>query len=411
MISRKASRPFSKKESRISKAIELLIKGANAMNANPGKPLAGITVVDFTHVLSGPFCTMLLADQGARVIKLEREKTGDDSRQFGPFYDDGTSVYYYFVNRGKESVVVNLKDNDDLALVKKMISKADVVVENFRPGTMAKLGLAPSDLVDENPRLIVCSISGFGQTGPMSQEPAYDTVVQALSGLMSVTGFSESLPTRVGTSIGDLSAGLFAYSAIATALAARERTGKGTTIDIAMLDGLFSLMEHGLMDSLAKKINPERIGNRHPSISPFDAYFCKDRLLVICCGNDALFDHLCDVLGLPELKTDERFVTNEKRNENQQVLKDLMEKSLNQDTADSWREKLEKAGIPVGIALTVTEAENLEQIRFRKMVCSSGDKEIPGNPIKFGAYDSNMSSMAPPKLDADGIKIREEFEI
>jgi CoA:oxalate CoA-transferase len=250
------------------------------------KPLSGILVIDFTHVLSGPFCTMMLADQGARVIKIEQPGTGDDSRAFGPFYEDHSSVYFEFVNRGKESITLNLKDADDLNLAKRMISRADVVVENFRPGTMERLGLAPDNLLKQYPRLIVCSISGFGQTGPMKLEPAYDTVVQALSGLMSVTGFPDSNPTRVGTSISDLTAGLFAYSAITTALVGRQRTGKGTTIDIAMLDGTFALLEHGLMDALAENINPKRIGNAHPSIAPFDAYQCADRMLAICCGND-----------------------------------------------------------------------------------------------------------------------------
>ena len=377
--------------------------------SNLKKPLEGITVVDFTHVLSGPYCAMVLADQGARVIKVERIRLGDDSRQFGPFYEDGTSVYYYFVNRGKESIAVNLKDPGDMSLIKRIISKADVVVENFRPGTMAKLGIAPDVLVKEFPRLIICSISGFGQTGPMSQEPAYDSVIQALSGLMSVTGFPDGIPTRVGTSIGDLSAGLFAYAAITTALYAREKTGKGTTIDISMLDGLFSLMEHGLMDSLALKINPERIGNRHPSITPFDAFACKDRLLVICCGNDVLFGHLCVTLGLPDLPKDQRFDSNAKRNANQQALKDLLEGPLRQDTADGWRTILEKAGIPVGLVLTVEEAENLEQIKFRKMVSQSGDKAVPGNPLKFGSYSAEISPVVPPRLDAEGPGIRKEF--
>jgi CoA:oxalate CoA-transferase len=373
------------------------------------KSLEGVIVVDFTHVLSGPFCAMMLADQGARVIKIERIRLGDDSRQFGPFYEDGTSVYYYFVNRGKESIAIDLKNPDDMNLVKRIMSTADVVIENFRPGTMAKLGISPEVLVKENPRLIVCSISGFGQTGPLSQEPAYDSVIQALSGLMSVTGFPDGIPTRIGTSIGDLSAGLFAYAAITTALYAREKTDKGTTIDISMLDGLFSLMEHGLMDSLALKINPERIGNRHPSITPFDAFACKDRLLVICCGNDVLFAHLCHTLGLHDLPKDERFVSNALRNKNQQALKDLLEVPLQKDTAASWREKLEKAGIPVGLVLSVEEAENLEQIRCREMVSHSGDKEVPGNPIKFGAYSSEISTVVPPDLDAEGPGIRKEF--
>jgi CoA:oxalate CoA-transferase len=380
------------------------------MQASKGKPLAGIIAVDFTHVLSGPFCSMMLADQGARVIKLERVGTGDDARQFGPFYDDGTSVYFYFVNRGKESIAVNLKNPADLELVKRMVVTADVVIENFRPGTMAKLGLAPEDLVKEHPRLIVCSISGFGQTGPMSREPAYDTVIQALSGLMSLTGFPEGLPTRVGASIGDLAAGMFAYMAVVTALVARERTGKGTTIDVAMLDGLFAMLLHGHMDALAEHINPTRIGNRNPSVSPFDAYACKDRMLVICCGTDALFGRLCNILGLDGLLTDDRYASNEKRLKNQAVLKEEMEKVLKQENAETWRVRLENAGIPVGAVQTIAEAEKMEQIGVRQMISTLGKKKVPGNPIKFGAYDSNPAALAPPVLDQDGERLRAEFK-
>ena len=373
------------------------------------KPLAGITVVDFTHVLSGPFCTMMLADQGARIIKVERPDTGDDSRAFGPFYDDDTSAYFWFANRGKESIAMDLKNPDDLAMVKRMIGKADIVVENFSPGAMARLGLDPAELVKEFPRLIVCSVSGFGQYGPLHQAPAYDTVVQALSGIMSVTGEPDGTPTRVGTSIADLSAGVFAYAAIATALAARERTGRGTTIDVAMLDGIFSLMEHGLMDALAKHVNPHRIGNRHPSISPFDTFQCSDRMLAICCGNDKLFDVMCVTLGLPELAQNERFNSNEKRVENYGDLKPALEVALSAGTAEEWQAKLEAAHIPVGLVQTVTEAENMPQIQARNMVENVGGRQVPGSPLKFGAYDSACTKQLPPKLNEYGEKLRQEF--
>ena len=378
-------------------------------NANNQKALEGVVVIDLTHVLSGPFCTMMLADQGARVIKVERPGAGDDSRAFGPFYDDGFSVYFEFVNRGKESIALNLKDSNDLALLRRMLQKADVVVENFRPGTMARLGLAPDRLVEENPRLIVCSISGFGQTGPMSQEPAYDTVVQALSGLMSVTGDPGGNPVRTGTSIGDLSAGLFAYAAIATALAARERTGVGTAIDISMLDGLFSLLEHGLMDALAKHIDPQRIGNRHPSIAPFDTFHCKDRLIVICCGNDHLFQQLCDALEVPETKKDPRFRTNDDRIKNQEALKQALEERLKTQEAAAWLKKLEGAGIPVGFVNTVEEARNMEQIRARNMVVEIQGRQVPGSPLKMSRYDSQCAASPPPALDAHGESLRKEF--
>ena len=373
------------------------------------KPLAGITVIDFTHVLSGPFCTMMLADQGARIIKVERPDTGDDSRAFGPFYEDNTSAYFWFANRGKESIAMDLKNPDDLAMVKRMIGKADIVVENFSPGAMARLGLEPAELVKEFPRLIVCSVSGFGQYGPLHQAPAYDTVVQALSGIMSVTGEPDGAPTRVGTSIADLSAGVFAYAAIATALAARERTGRGTTIDVAMLDGIFSLMEHGLMDALARHINPHRIGNRHPSIAPFDTFQCSDRMLAICCGNDKLFDVMCVTLGLPELAQDERFNSNEKRVENYGDLKPALEVALSAGTAEAWQAKLEAAHIPVGLVQTVTEAENMPQIQARNMVENVGGRQVPGSPLKFGAYDSACTKQLPPKLNEHGERLRQEF--
>ena len=379
-----------------------------APNSN-GKALEGILVIDFTHVLSGPFCTMMMADQGARVIKIERAGTGDDSRAFGPFYEDKSSVYFEFVNRGKESITLNLKDPDDLALVKKMVSKADVVVENFRPGTMQRLGLGPDDLVKQYPQLIVCSISGFGQTGPMKFEPAYDTVVQALSGLMSVTGFADGKPTRVGTSISDLTAGLFAYAAITTALVGRQRTGKGTTIDVAMLDGTFALLEHGLMDALAEHIEPTRIGNAHPSIAPFDAYQCSDRMLAICCGNDHLFGKLCDTFNLPEAKADPRYATNEKRMQNRAALTETMESVLKTKPALFWSDKLQEAGIPAGLVQTVTEAEQMKQIKDREMIVTVGKRQVPGSPLKFGAFDSSCAVVPPPALGADSERIKEYF--
>ncbi len=377
------------------------------------KPLHGITAIDFTQVLSGPYCTMMLADQGARVIKIERPDGGDSSRGYGPFYDNGVSVYYSFVNRGKESIALDLKDPKALAIVKRMIASADIVVENFRPGVMSRLGLAPEELVKQYPRLIVCSISGFGQTGPMSRDAAYDTVIQAMSGAMSVTGDPDPQghPTRMGTSIADLSAGLYAYAAIMTALAARERTGKGSAIDIAMLDSLFSLLEHGLMDALAEHINPTRIGNRHPSIAPFDTFKCQDRLLAICCGNDKLFQRLCDLTNLTQAKNNLRFQNNEKRFENQTVLKQMLEEVLKTDTAEAWNKKLSEGGIPTGIVQTVEEARDLEQLQVRGMIADMGGQQVPGNPLHFSIYESSIASTPPPALDAQGEQLRQEFSL
>lgn len=373
-------------------------------------PLAGITVVDFSRVLAGPTCGRMLADAGARVIKVERPGTGDDSRLMGPFAADGTSEYYRFANLGKESIALNLKDPDDHALVKRIIAGADVVVENFRPGVMAELDLDPTRLVEEYPHLIVCSISGFGQYGPLHQQAAYDTVIQAISGIMDSTGDPNGGPTRVGTSISDILAGIFGYCGIVTALYARQQTGKGTTIDIAMLDSTFSVMEQGLMDALGVHIRPHRIGNRHPSMAPFDTYTCKDQLIAICCGNDHLFAILAQTLGLPGLPTDPKFNTNVNRCNNQAELKVAMEAVLKTDTAATWHERLEKAGIPSSLVFNVDDTRKLEQTRVRGMVKDVGGFRVPGSPMKWGAYNSLGTMIPSPALDEHGAALRAEFD-
>jgi CoA:oxalate CoA-transferase len=379
---------------------------------DPGKPhaLEHITVVDFTRVLAGPTCTRMLADAGARVIKIERPGTGDDTRQMGPFAGDGTSEYYRFANLGKESIALNLKDPDDLAVVESMIAKADVVVENFRPGVMAKLGLDPAKLVQEHPRLIVCSISGFGQYGPLHMQAAYDTVIQAISGIMDATGEPDGGPTRVGTSISDILGGIFGYCGVVTALAARERTGKGTTIDVAMLDATFATLEQGLMDALGIHQRPHRIGNRHPSMAPFDTYSCADQLIAICCGNDHLFGVLATTLGQPGLATDPRFATNVDRTNNQAELKAAMEAVLRSDNAAAWQERLDDAGVPVSVVLNVDDTRKLEQIKVRGMVKDVGGFQVPGNPIKFGAYNSLGTTIPSPGLNNRGDALRAEFD-
>ena len=378
---------------------------------DPTKPhaLEGILVIDFTRVLAGPTCTRMLADAGARVIKIERPVVGDDTRQMGPFVDGGSSEYFRFANLGKESIALNLKDPNDLALVKNMIARADVVVENFRPGVMKGLGLDPEALVQEHPRLIVCSISGFGQYGPMHQQAAYDTVVQALSGIMDATGWPDGPPTRVGTSISDIAAGIFGYAGIVTALVTRQRTGRGTTIDVAMLDSTFALLEHGLMDALGIHVRPTRIGNRHPFMYPFDTFNCKDQPIAICVGNDHLFGILCGVLNLTALPSDTRFKTNEARCENHDALKSAMEAVLKTDTAGTWRERLEKAGVPVGLVLNVDDTRKLEQLAVRSMVKTVGGYQVPGTPLKFGAYNSLGTMIPSPTLDNCAAAIRAEF--
>ncbi len=261
-------------------------------------PFSGLVVIDLTHVLNGPFGTTILADLGARVIKIESPGHGDDTRTYGPFYK-GQSLYFSFVNRGKESVVLNLKDEFDKAILLNMVSQADVLAENFRPGTMQRLGLSYEELAKINPRLIYASSSGFGQTGPLANYPAYDTIVQAMSGLMSVTGFPDGPPTRVGTSLSDLCAGLFMFGGIASALFAREKTGRGAHIDVAMFDSTQAFLEHGFMEYVATGKPLGRIGNRHPFMAPSMSSHRRTMISVIAAGNDRLFADLCDAIGRP----------------------------------------------------------------------------------------------------------------
>jgi len=374
-------------------------------------PLSGFTAIDFSRVLAGPTCGRMLADAGVRVIKVERPGDGDDSRLMRPFAADGSSEYYRFANLGKESIALDLTDPADHALAMRMIARADVVVENFRPGVMAKLNLDPAKLAKEFPRLIVCSISGFGQYEPMHQEAAYDTVIQAISGIMDSTGAPDGSPVRVGTSISDILAGIFGYCGIVTALAAREKTGRGTTVDISMPDSTFSLMEQGLMDALGEHIRPHRLGNRHPSMAPFDTYQCQDQMIAICRGNDRLFSILAQTLGKPDLPGDPRFDTNVNRTKNQADLKAAMEAVLATAPAAAWQERLEQAGIPCSLILNVDDTRRLEQIRVRGMVKDVNGYSVPGSPMKWGAWNSLGTMIPSPSLDEQGAALRAEFSV
>ena len=371
-------------------------------------PLAGILVVDLTHVLSGPFATNILCDLGARVIKVEQPPEGDESRYWGPFVN-GQSMEYTFVNRGKESILLNLEDTADREIFLNMIKKADVIAENFRPGTMAKLGFSYDKLKAVNPRLIYASLSGFGQTGPLSQSPAYDTIIQAMSGLMMQTGFPGQPPVRVGTSIVDMITGLYLFSGITTALYAREKTGQGAHIDVAMFDSTISILEQGLLTYLATGSSPQRVGNRDLYIAPFDIYKTKDKYIAICCGNDHLFAKLCDSIGAPQLKTDPRFITNKDRVAHQEELKQELEKVLKTDTADHWITVIDKTGVPAGPILSVDEAMKMPQVKERHMLVESGGMLMPGMPIKISGYPDPDTRPPAPELNEEGDLLRKEF--
>ncbi len=376
-------------------------------------PLKNLLVVDLTRVLVGPYCTMILSDLGARVIKVEAPEIGDDSRKFGPFIEN-YSAYFMSLNRGKESIALNLKNDDDKKIFEKILAKADILVENFKPGTLEKWGYGWKEVNKKYPKLIYASASGFGQTGPLKELPAYDMVVQGMGGLMSVTGQPNTEPTRVGTSIGDITAGLFTAIGINAALYDRQKTGKGTFIDVSMLDCQIAILENAIARYLAKNEIPEPMGSRHPSITPFEAFKTKDSYIIIAAGNEKLFKNLCDVLQIPEISTDDRFSTNSLRSENADQLKKIIEEKLSLKKTDEWVKEMEQLKIPCGPIFNIKQAVENPQVQERNMIISSFHKTIgefksAGNPIKMSTYKDEKTRGDIPDLDEHREKIIKEF--
>ncbi|MFP6622733.1 MAG: CoA transferase [Myxococcota bacterium] len=376
-------------------------------------PLAGVTVLDLTRVLAGPYCTMVLYDLGARIIKVERPETGDDARAIGPFIESGgerESAYFLSLNRGKQSIALDLKDDADRAVFEQLLARADVLVENFRPGTMEKLGYGWDVLHERHPQLIYAAASGFGHSGPYSRRPAYDLVVQAMGGIMSLTGTPGGPPTRVGSSIGDITAGLFTAIGVNAALFERARTGVGRKIDVAMLDSQVAILENAIARYQATGEIPGPIGARHPSITPFEAFQTQDGFVVIAAGNDSLFARLCKTVGRPELAERDDFATNELRTRNHEMLRGELETTLSQETTATWLERLEISEIPCGPINDIAQVLADEHVRARNMLVTvpgPGDQpiEIAGNPIKFDGAEDPKTRPAAPKLDADRQRI------
>lgn len=332
-------------------------------------PLAGLMVLDFTRVLSGPYCTMMLRDLGARVIKVERPQAGDDSRRFPPFIDgDGDSAYFITANRGKESVAVDFSTPAGVDIVQRLADGADVLVENFSPGTLERRGLDPAVLTARNPRLVVARISGMGQTGPDRRQPAYDITVQARSGLMSLTGAENGEPVKVGCAMSDIAAGIFGAVAILAALYERDRSGRGQVLDISMLDATVAMLENAFVRRSVGDIDPKPLGCRHPSITPFDAYQTGNGRLVIGCGNDAIFERLCRAVGHPEWIGDPRFATNEARTEHQALLKWELEAAFAGADAASWVARLQAAQVPAERIQSIDEVMRDPQVIARGLV-------------------------------------------
>jgi CoA:oxalate CoA-transferase len=370
-------------------------------------------VVDLTRVLAGPFCTMVLADLGARVIKVEVPERGDDARQIGPFVE-GRSAYFMSLNRGKESLALDLKEAGDRAVFEKLLARADVLVENFRPGTLARLGYGWEALHARHPRLVLASTSGFGQTGPRAAQPAYDIVAQAMGGIMSLTGHAGAPPTRVGTSLGDIAAGLFTAIGIEAVLFERARTGVGRHVDVSMLDCQVAILENAIARYAATGEAPGPLGSRHPSITPFEALATRDGYLIVAAGNDGLFEKLCVVLQRPDLARDERFASNELRTRNQPALKAALEEALGSRDAGAWLAALEQAGVPCSPIQDVGQVLADPQVAARNMLVeapdpAAGPVRMAGNPIKLSGVPDPASRPPAPELDADRARIHAQL--
>ena len=376
-------------------------------------PLSGITIIDLSRILAGPYCTLLLAELGARVIKVEPPGQGDDARQYGPF-KNGKSAYFISVNRGKELIALDLKSPVGRDIFDRLLDKADALVENFRPGTMEKLGYGWETLHPRYPRLVYAAASGFGHSGPYSHYPAYDMVVQGLGGIMSITGHPGMPLTRVGTSVGDLAGGLYTAVALNAALLHRERTGEATKVDVALFDCQLALLENAIMRYTTTGEVPGPMGARHPSITPFEAFATRDGNLIIAAGNDGLFVKLARALDRADLTENPLFKTNALRNQHQEALQAEIESVLRIEDTGHWIEVLEAAGVPCGPVNNIAQALAHPQATARNMLISvddpvTGPLELAGNPMKLSAFEDPPARARAPDLDADRDAILREL--
>jgi crotonobetainyl-CoA:carnitine CoA-transferase CaiB-like acyl-CoA transferase len=366
------------------------------------KPLAGIRVIDLTRVLAGPFCTMNLADLGAEVIKIEMPGRGDDSRGYSPILPNtnGDSGYFYSINRGKKSVTLDLGSEEGQGIFVELARHADVVVENFAPGTIERFNLGYATLAAANPGVVLCSISGFGQTGPMANTPAYDIVAQALGGTMSITGYPGGEPVRCGVSIGDLAAALYGVIAILAALRLREHTGIGQHLDIAMLDCQVALLEDALARYSTYRKVPQPLGTRHPSITPFQHFRASDDYFVAGAGNEALWLKFCDAIAMSELKSDPRFQTNADRTGHHAELETILNHHFATRARSYWLERLSAAGVPCAPIANVEEVSQNPHLLERRMILRADHPSyegliVPGTPLKRAGSSAQPDTRAP----------------
>lgn len=376
------------------------------------KPLENVKILDLTRVLAGPYSTMLLQELGAEVIKVEMPGKGDDARYFGPF-KEGKSAYFMSINRGKKSISLNLKSEKAKSILLKLVEKSDVVIENFRPGTMEKLGLSYEVLKKANPKIIFASTSGFGQTGPDSKKPAYDMLVQAMSGMMSITGWTDKPPTRVGVSIGDIGAGLFTIIGITSALYHRAITGEGQRIDVSMLDSQLALLENAIVRYDVSGKSPVPTGNRHPTITPFEVFKTKDDYLALSMGNDVMWSNFCKAINREDLMKNPKFETNLKRTENRDKLLPEIIEIIKQKTNKEWIPIFEKAKLPHSPVNTIGDVMQHPQVKARNMIVetdsSVGKIKVVGNPIKMSSIHEEETRKAVPEIGEHNYEVLEQL--
>jgi crotonobetainyl-CoA:carnitine CoA-transferase CaiB-like acyl-CoA transferase len=366
----------------------------------PTGPLAGLRVLDLSRILSGPFATMILADLGAEVIKLENPIGGDDTREWAPPYQGDQSAYFLSINRNKRGIAVDLKKDAGREIAVRLADGADVLVENFRPGAAARLGLGYAELSARNPRLVYASISGYGQTGPDAELPGYDAIAQALGGVVSVTGEATGPPVRVGTPVADLGAAMWAAIGVLAALHARAASGRGDWIDISLLDGQIAWLTYVAGGYFASGEVPRRYGSAHPTIVPYQALRTSDGYLMVAVGNDSLWQRFAPIIGLPELAADPRFATNPDRVVHRDELIPLIEAALASRASAEWAAELSRAGIPAGAINTVDKALAYPQVVARDMVLTAehptaGSLRMPGSPVRLSGHTATVRRPPP----------------
>jgi formyl-CoA transferase/CoA:oxalate CoA-transferase len=375
-------------------------------------PLLGVTVVDLSQQLAGPFCSMILGDLGASVIKVEKPG-GDDTRQWGPPFWAGESCYFLSINRGKRSVVIDLKRPAGRDVLTRLLQRGDVLVENFRPGAMDRLGFGWEAAHRLNPRLVYCSISAFGGDGPYRDRPGYEALMQAYSGLMSITGRPGDEPVRAGTSISDIGAGMYAAIGILAALIARRETGAGQLVETSLLEGQVAWLSFHAVSYFATGENPPRLGTASPYVAPYETFRTRDQHLMLAVGNDSLWQRMCDAMGLAHLAVDPRFATNPERCRHRDELAAILQERFLEGGRDEWVAILNAAGVPCGPINTVGETLADPQVRHRGMVAEFehprvGKLRMPGNPIRLSGAPWRPQS-APPLLGADTDAVLADF--